>query len=59
MRARVEMGEMTGMWRGRQPRFERLECGGTRRFFLVGRLAVGDAIRVQLASGRYEQRPRT
>ena len=39
-----------------QPRFDRLEYEGSKRFFLVGKLATGEAIRIRLTTGRYEQR---
>jgi hypothetical protein len=44
-------------WGPHQPKFERLEYAGPRRFYLVGRLASGEPIRVRLTSARYEQLP--
>ena len=44
-------------WGGRQPRFEHLATEGPDRFFLIGRDASGEQIRVQLAPGRFEAEP--
>jgi hypothetical protein len=44
-------------WGGVQPKFERLEYEGPRRFFLVGKLASNEPIRIRLCAGRYQQQP--
>jgi hypothetical protein len=54
VRAVFEHDEDPAPWGSHQPRFDRLEYEGSRRFFLVGRLASGDPIRIRLTSGRYE-----
>jgi hypothetical protein len=46
-----------GYWGGRQPHFERLEYDGPRKFFLVGHLASGEPVRVQLTTASYQQLP--
>jgi hypothetical protein len=42
-------------WGNHQPKFERLEYEEPRRFFLVGKLAPGDRVRVRMTAGSYEQ----
>jgi hypothetical protein len=37
-------------WAGRQPKFERLQYDAPGRFFLIGRLASGEPVRIQLAA---------
>ena len=54
-----EHAKQPAPWGAHQPKFDRLEYEGSRRFFLVGRLASGEAIRIRLTSGSYEQPPRT
>jgi hypothetical protein len=44
-------------WGGRQPKFEHLATDGPDRYFLVGRLASGEPIRVQLAPAAIEAEP--
>jgi hypothetical protein len=41
-----------------QPKFDRLEYEEPRRFYLVGKLASGEPVRIRLTAGRYEQAPR-
>ena len=40
-----------------QPRYERIECDGPGRYFLVYRLPTGEQVRVQLAPGRLPLEP--
>jgi hypothetical protein len=51
--ARFQPLEDPSAWGNRQPKFERLECEGAgreapARYFLIGSLASGEQIRVQL-----------
>ena len=41
-------------WGGRQPKFEHLATDGPDRYFLIGRDASGNKIRVQLVPGHVE-----
>jgi hypothetical protein len=50
-----EHDEDPSPWGSQQPKFDRLEYEGSRRFFLVGKLATGEAIRIRLTPGSYEQ----
>jgi hypothetical protein len=52
---RFEWTDLPAPWGDRQPKFERLESEGPDRFFLVGSLASGQQIRVQLAKASYRQ----
>jgi hypothetical protein len=58
--ARFQPLEDPSAWGNRQPKFERLECEGAgreapARYFLIGSLASGEQIRVQLVSASYQQ----
>ena len=47
------MAEDPCPWGGVQPKFDRLGYDGPARFFLIGRLASGEHVRVQLVPGTF------
>lgn len=51
MRITFEFADHPCPWGGRQPKFEHIETEGPDRYFLVGRDAAGNPIRVQLSPG--------
>jgi hypothetical protein len=53
-----ENPEPPAPWTRSQPKFERLEYEGPRRFFLVGRLPSGEPLRIRLCAGSYETKSR-
>ena len=53
-----EHAKQPAPWGSIQPKFDRLEHEDGRRFYLVGRLASGEPVRIRLTAGRYEQVPR-
>jgi hypothetical protein len=57
VRVTSEFGRDPTPWGGHQPKFEHLATEGTDRYFLIGREASGEPIRVQLLPGRVEGDP--
>ena len=58
MEFRFERDKGPAPWGSHQPKFERIVTDGPGRYFLVGRLASGEPVRVQLASANV-RKPRS